>query len=59
MSTKNNNYQKSTRWEKAGKTEIWHKDSAGCTTKEGHRTHHHNSGNVTDHYGRIIGRSKS
>ena len=47
-----------TRYEKSGKTEVWHRNSAGCTTKEGHRTHHHRSGNVTNHYGRIVGNSK-
>ncbi len=31
------------RWDKAGKTEIWHPNSAGNTTKEGHRTHYHQS----------------
>lgn len=40
------------------KTEIWEKNSAGCTTKEGHRTNYHDSGNVTNHYGRIIGNTK-
>jgi hypothetical protein len=40
------------------KTETWEKNNAGCTTKEGHRTHYHDSGNVTNHYGRIIGNTK-
>ena len=46
------------RWDKAGKTEIWHRNSAGSTTKEGHRTHYHDSGNVVDHYGKKVGNSK-
>lgn len=41
-----------------GKTDVWEKNSAGCTTKEGHRTTHHGSGNVTDHYGKIIANAK-
>ena len=40
------------------KTEIWEKDSSGRTTKEGHRTHYHDSGNVTDHNGKIISNTK-
>tara|TARA_Y100000310_G_C20081693_1_gene534148 strand:- start:277 stop:477 length:201 start_codon:yes stop_codon:yes gene_type:complete len=35
-------------------TEEWKKDSAGCTTDKGHSTYHKNSGNTTDHYGKII-----
>ena len=35
-------------------TEVWEKDSAGCTTEEGHSTYHKNSGNTTDHYGKNI-----
>ena len=46
------------RSDRAGKTEIWHRNSAGCTTKEGHRTHYHGSGNVLDHYGKKFGDSK-
>lgn len=40
--------------EKAGNTHVWHKNSAGCTTKEGHRVVNHKSGNVSDHYGKTI-----
>ena len=35
-------------------TEVWEKNSAGCTTEEGHSTYHENSGNTTDHHGNII-----
>ncbi len=35
-------------------TEVWNKNSAGSTTKEGHSTYHHKSGYTTDHYGKII-----
>jgi hypothetical protein len=41
------------------KTDIWEKNRpGGVTTKEGHRTHYHNSGNVTNHYGRIISNTR-
>lgn len=40
------------------KTEIWEKNSAGCTNKEGHRTQNHKTGSVTNHYGRTIGNTK-
>lgn len=56
---KETKHQVINRYDIAGKTEIWEKNSAGCTTKEGHRTHYHKSGNVTNHYGRIIGNSKN
>jgi len=36
------------------KTEVWEKDSAGRTTKEWHSTYHKESGNTTDHYGKVI-----
>jgi hypothetical protein len=42
------------RSEKAGRTDVWHKNSAGCTTKEGHRVVRHDTGTVTDHYGTTI-----
>jgi len=58
MFGKSNNNQKVIRYPKSGKTEVWNKNSAGCTTKEGHRTHYHDSGNVTNHYGKIVGRAK-
>lgn len=38
-------------------TEVWNKNSAGNTTKEGFRDHH-KSGNITNYYGKIVGRSK-
>ena len=44
------------RHEKAGYTEVWHKDGAGRTTKSGYRRHHHQSGRVTDRYGRYVDR---
>ena len=43
-----------TRYDKAGFTDIWHKNRAGNTTKEGHRKVDHKTGRVTNHYGRII-----
>ena len=46
------------RSEYLGKTEVWEKNSAGCTTKEGHRTVHHGSGVVTDHYGKKIAQNR-
>ena len=33
---------------------VWEKDSAGCTTKEGHTVYHTESGRTTDHYGNIV-----
>lgn len=56
MEKKETNRQSITKYD--DKTEIWEKDSADSTTKEGHRTHYHDSGNVTDHYGKIISNSK-
>jgi len=56
MEKKETNRQSITKYD--DKTEIWEKNSVGSTTKEGHRTHHHDSGNVTDHYGNIISNSK-
>ncbi|MDX9883231.1 MAG: CFI-box-CTERM domain-containing protein [Prolixibacteraceae bacterium] len=41
------------------KTEVWEKNSAGCTKEENHRTYHHKSGIVTDHNGKIVGNTKS
>jgi len=46
------------RSDKAGKTDIWEKNSAGVTTKKGHRTHYHKSGNVLNHYGRKISNTR-
>lgn len=42
------------RYDKAGFTDVWHKNSAGSTTKEGHRNISHRSGRVTDHYGKTV-----
>ncbi len=42
------------RHEKAGHTDVWHKNSAGNTTKEGHRRISRRSGTVTDHWGRTV-----
>lgn len=42
------------RHDEAGRTHVWHKDGAGCTTKEGHRVIHHDTGTVTDHYGNTV-----
>ena len=40
------------------KTEVWHNNSAGNTTKEGHRTTSRKTGNTVDHYGKIVGKNK-
>lgn len=37
-------------------THVWEKNSAGCTTNEGHSVYHKSSGNTCDHYGNIISR---
>ena len=42
------------RWDKAGYTDVWHKNSAGVTTKQEHRTIYHDSGRVVDHYGKTV-----
>lgn len=42
------------RHEKAGFTEVWHKNSAGNTTKAGFRRVNHKTGSVTDRNGRVI-----
>ena len=57
MSRKENSKQVVIKNKKSGTTDVWHKNSAGCTTKEGHRVHHHGSGNVTNHYGRKVNKS--
>jgi regulation of enolase protein 1 (concanavalin A-like superfamily) len=36
------------------KTDVWEKNSAGCTTKSGHSTHYKDTGITTNHYGKII-----
>lgn len=62
--TKNNRTHKVIR-HNDGRTEVWGKDSAGCTRKEYHSTYNPNTGNTSNHYGRIIatggrdGRTKS
>lgn len=38
-------------------TVVWNKNSNGNTTKDGYRDHH-KSGNVTNYYGKIVGRDK-
>ncbi len=42
------------RHDKAGYTDVWHKNTAGCTTRKGHCKISHKSGNVTDHYGKLV-----
>jgi hypothetical protein len=42
------------RHEKAGYTEVWHKNKAGNTDKDLYRKVNHGSGTVTDRYGRVI-----
>ncbi len=42
------------RHEKAGFTDVWHKNSAGNTTKDGHRRISHKTGSVTNHYGKLV-----
>jgi hypothetical protein len=37
-----------------GAKDVWEKNSAGITTEEGHTTVNE-SGNITDHYGNIVG----
>ncbi|WP_319587886.1 hypothetical protein [uncultured Desulfobulbus sp.] len=46
------------KYDKAGVTHVWHENSAGNTTKEGHRVHHHQSGNVTNNHGKIVGNDR-
>ena len=41
-----------------GKTDIWNKDSSGRTTEAKHQTVYKDSGNVTNHWGRIISNNK-
>jgi len=38
------------------KTHVWHKNSAGCTTKDGHRQFHKDTRIITNHYGKKVGR---
>lgn len=44
--------------DKLGYTDVWNKNSNGNTTKDGFRRHYHGSGNVTNAYGKIVGKSK-
>lgn len=51
--TKDNRHQKVIR-HNDGRTEVWEKDSTGNTRKSGHSTYNPNTGNTTDHHGKII-----
>jgi len=46
------------RYDKAGFTVVWHKNSTGNTTKEGHRRISHRSGRVTNIYGKTINKGR-
>lgn len=58
MARKNYSKQVVNKYDKCGHTDVWNKNSAGCTTKEGFRRHYHDSGNVVNAYGKIVGKSK-
>ena len=36
-----------------GSTQVWGKDSAGCTKKDNYSSYNHKTGRTTDRYGRI------
>lgn len=57
MARKENSKQVTVSNPKSGTTHVWHKNPAGCTTKGGHRVHHHGSGNITNHYGKKVGKN--
>jgi hypothetical protein len=40
--------------DRTGKVDVWHKNRAGCTTKQGHLTHHQNPKMTTNHWGKKI-----
>jgi hypothetical protein len=58
MEKRNYAHQVVVRNENAGYTDVWEKNSAGNTTKEGFSRHYHDSGNVTDYYGNKISNTK-
>jgi len=51
---KDKGHQVICRHDKAGVTDVWHKNRAGNTTKDGHRRINHKTGSVTNHYGKLI-----
>lgn len=50
--TKDNRHQKVVR-HNDGSVEVWQKNSAGCTTKEGYERYNPGSGNTSNYWGRI------